>query len=79
LGQEPAALTDEQITSDETGATHNELDFEAAAVNWGRTCEAALSRVCSFHVALGLQLPADLRCDTRASPRPAPRSAGATP
>lgn len=63
IGQEPAALTDEQLASDEAGTTHHGDDFAAAVIDWGRSCEAALSRVCNFHRALGMRLPPDLRCD----------------
>lgn len=63
IGQEPSALTDEQLASDEAGRTHFGDDFEGALVNWGRSCEGALSRVCNFHRDLGMHLPPDLRCD----------------
>ncbi len=61
IGAEPSALTDAEL--DGPNADTLEGRFNAAMVNWGRTCEAALSRVCQWHVDLGLALPDGLRCE----------------
>lgn len=47
--------------SDEQLAAFDDA-FKALIINWGRSCQAALGRVCQFHVDLGMELPPDLRC-----------------
>lgn len=64
IGAEPAALTDAEL--DGPDADRLEARFQAAMVDWGRSCEGALSRVCAWHVVMGLELPEGLRCDAAA-------------
>lgn len=52
---EPAALTDEQIMSDQFGAL--ERQFTVDGLIAGRSCRDALQRVCQWHKDRGMAEP----------------------
>ena len=63
---EPAALTEEQIMSDQFGTLERKFTLDAIVA--GRSCRDALANVCQWHKDRGMAEPANCRAPKPSSP-----------